>query len=81
MFVSILSTSELILFTLGILLVLTAMIKYSMRTADYQCVWRVFVKKLKNGFTISEFKIYRLGVATLIFALILRLLNQILFPS
>tara|TARA_B110000046_G_C12803974_1_gene318408 strand:+ start:288 stop:536 length:249 start_codon:yes stop_codon:yes gene_type:complete len=68
-------------FILGIGLVLIALFKYTQRTKDYGSVWRVMVNKLKDGFTIDEFKYYRLGVVILIFGLVVRLVNQIFFPS
>ncbi|MDP2562492.1 hypothetical protein [Psychrobium sp. 1_MG-2023] len=81
MFIQFLSVLETLLFTAGILLILTALFKYTKRTEDYQSVWRVFVNKLKHGFDIAEFKFYRAGVLVLVTALILRLVNQIFFPS
>jgi hypothetical protein len=69
------------LFTIGLLLVLLALFQYIQRTQDYQSIWRVLLNKLKEGFTLAEFKIYRLGVAILIFGLVIRLVNQIFFPS
>ena len=75
------SLLEFVLFISGILLILVALIKYTRRSQDYQSFWRVFVNRLKEGFSIAEFKLYRLGVALLIFALLVRFANQLFFPS
>ncbi len=81
MIMQLLSFLEPAAFTVGILLTLTALFKYTQRTQDYQSIWRVLVNKLKNGFNIAEFKIYRMGILILMFGLVLRLINQIFFPS
>jgi len=62
-------------------LVSFALYQYIRRTQDYQSIWRVLLNKLKEGFTLAEFKIYRLGIAILIFGLVIRLVNQIFFPA
>ncbi|NRA55155.1 MAG: hypothetical protein HRU23_13510 [Gammaproteobacteria bacterium] len=69
------------LFALGGLLVITALAKYTLRTGDYQSIIRVMVNQLKDGFAMTEFKIYRLGVVLLIIALVIRFINQLFFPS
>jgi len=79
--IQLLNVLEPAAFIIGLILTLTALFKYTQRTQDYQSVWRVLINKLKNGFNIAEFKIYRLGVSILIFGLVLRLVNQIFFPS
>lgn len=76
-----LSILEPAAFTVGLILVLTALFKYTQRTQDYQSVWRVLVNKLKDGFNIAEYKFYRAGLLVLSFGLIVRLANQIFFPS
>ena len=81
MIIQLLSFLEIAAFTTGILLILIALFKYTQRTQDYQSVWRVLINKLKNGFNMTEFKIYRLGISILVFGLVLRLINQIFFPS
>lgn len=68
-------------FSVGLVLVFIALFKYTQRTKDYGSIWRVVLNKLKNGFNLEEFKIYRLGAIILIFGLIVRLINQIFFPS
>lgn len=81
MIMQLLSILEPAAFTIGVLLILTALFKYTQRTNDYQSIWRVLINKLKDGFNIAEFKIYRTGVSILIFGLVIRLVNQIFFPS
>jgi len=81
MMMQILTVLEPAAFILGLLLTLTALFKYTQRTQDYQSVWRVLINKLKDGFTIAEFKLYRLGISILLVGLVLRLINQIFFPS
>ena len=68
-------------FTTGLVLILIALFKYTQRTKDYGSGWRVMINKLKDGFTLDEFKFYRLGIVILVFGLIIRLVNQIFFPS
>jgi len=79
--ITVLNYLESSLFMVGLGLVLFALFQYIKRTKDYQSVWRVLLNKLKDGFTLAEFKIYRLGVAILVFGLAIRLINQIFFPT
>lgn len=72
--------AEYALFTVGILLILYALFCYMRRTGDYQGFWRVFVNRLKDGFIIAEFKFYRAGVLLLIFGILMRFINLVLFP-
>lgn len=81
MMTQILGFLEPALLILGLLLVLTALAKYTKRTGDYQSIIRVMVNQLKDGFTLAEFKIYRLGVVILILTLVIRFVNQLFFPS
>jgi len=81
MMMQLLSFLEIGAFTAAVLLILTALYKYTQRTQDYQSVWRVLINKLKDGFNIAEFRLYRLGISIAIFGLVLRLVNQIFFPS
>jgi hypothetical protein len=72
---------ESALLIIGLLLVITALAKYTIRTGDYQSIIRVMVNQLKDGFSMAEFKIYRLGVMLLIVTLVFRFINQLFFPS
>lgn len=72
---------ESALLIIGLLLVITALAKYTIRTGDYQSIIRVMVNQLKDGFSMAEFKIYRLGVMILIVTLVFRFINQLFFPS
>jgi len=81
MMIQLLGFLETAAFISALLLILTALFKYTQRTHDYQSVWRVLINQLKDGFNIAEFKLYRLGVSIAVFGLVLRLVNQIFFPS
>jgi|GEM_PF-1923055 len=81
MMIQLLAVLEPATFILGLLLVLTALFQYVQRTNDYHGIWRILINKLKDGFIVSEFKIYRLGVSILLIGLVLRLINHIFFPS
>lgn len=72
--------AENLILTLGVALTLYALIRYVMRTKDYQGFWRIFINRLKDGFIIAEFKYYRAGILLLILGVLLRFVNLLLFP-
>ncbi len=81
MMMQILGLVESALLFTGLTLVIVALVKYTKRTGDYQSIIRVMVNQLKDGFSLAEFKIYRIGVVLLIVTLVIRFINQFLFPS
>ena len=81
MMMQILGLVESALLFTGLTLVIVALVKYTKRTGDYQIIIRVMVNQLKDGFSLAEFKIYRIGVVLLIVTLVIRFINQFLFPS
>ncbi|GLP96674.1 hypothetical protein [Paraferrimonas sedimenticola] len=62
----------------GVLLVITALVKYIARTKNYNAVWQVFVNKL-NDMAIGEFKLFRMGVLFLFIGILVRIANLIIF--
>ena len=81
MMMQILGLVESALLFTGLTLVIVALVKYTKRTGDYQSIIRVMVNQLKDGFSLAEFKIYRIGVVLLIVTLVIRFINQFMFPS
>ncbi|NRA82603.1 MAG: hypothetical protein HRU22_02110 [Gammaproteobacteria bacterium] len=81
MMMKILGLVESALLFTGLTLVIVALVKYTKRTGDYQSIIRVMVNQLKDGFSLAEFKIYRIGVVLLIVTLVIRFINQFMFPS
>ncbi|NRA70419.1 MAG: hypothetical protein HRU24_05300 [Gammaproteobacteria bacterium] len=81
MLIQLLGFLETFLLVSGLALVIVALVRYTSRTKDYGSIIRVMVNQLKEGFSIAEFKLYRLGVMLLIATLVIRFVNQLLFPS
>ncbi|CAK2034157.1 hypothetical protein [Vibrio crassostreae] len=64
---------------LGTLFVLTSMMQYGRRSSDWKGVITMFYKRIPMN--IAEYKWYRLGIALLVFAVIIRFALLILWPS
>ncbi|PMH44550.1 hypothetical protein BCU68_03350 [Vibrio sp. 10N.286.49.B3] len=63
----------------GIAFVLIGVIQYGKRSQDWAGIATMFYKRVP--LTTSEYKWYRLGIAFLIFAVILRFIVLILWPQ
>ncbi|MBW3695706.1 hypothetical protein EK599_08360 [Vibrio sp. T187] len=64
---------------LGALFVLTSVMQYGKRSQDWKGVITMFYKRIPMS--VAEYKWYRLGIALLVFAVILRFALLILWPS
>ena len=64
---------------LGALLVLTSVMQYGKRSSDWKGVITMFYKRIPMS--VAEYKWYRLGIALLVFAVIIRFALLILWPS
>ncbi|MEZ9857380.1 hypothetical protein AB4381_02720 [Vibrio splendidus] len=64
---------------LGALFVLTSMMHYGRRSSDWKGVITMFYKRIPMS--IAEYKWYRLGIALLVFAVVIRFALLILWPS
>ncbi len=63
----------------GLFCILTALLRYGRRSSDWRGVLTVFYKRVP--LTVSEFKFYRLGVALLCFAIVLRIGLLAFYPA
>ncbi len=64
---------------LGALFVLTSVMQYGKRSSDWKGVITMFYKRIPMS--VAEYKWYRLGIALLVFAVIIRFALLILWPS
>lgn len=64
---------------LGAFFVLTSVMQYGKRSSDWKGVITMFYKRIPMS--VSEYKWYRLGIALLVFAVILRFALLILWPT
>ncbi|TKF28580.1 hypothetical protein [Vibrio kanaloae] len=64
---------------LGALFVLTSIMQYGRRSNDWKGVITMFYKRIPMN--IAEYKWYRLGIALLVFAVIIRFALLILWPT
>ncbi|MEO9494741.1 MAG: hypothetical protein ABJG42_09665 [Vibrio splendidus] len=64
---------------LGALFVFTSMMQYGRRSSDWKGVITMFYKRIPMS--IAEYKWYRLGIALLVFAVVIRFALLILWPS
>lgn len=63
----------------GILLVVTGIMRYGKRSQDWRSVATMFYKRVPM--TIDEYKWYRLGMALVVFAFVLRIILLTLWPN
>jgi membrane-bound ClpP family serine protease len=70
---------EKILLTLGILVLLTSMVRYGKRTSDWKGVVMMAFKRVPMS--AVEFRYYRLGVALVILAVVLKIVVLTLWPT
>jgi hypothetical protein len=70
---------EKVLLTLGVLVLLTSIIRYAKRTSDWKGVATMAFKRVPMS--VTEFRYYRLGIALVIFAVLLRIVVLTLWPS
>ncbi|EPE2649620.1 hypothetical protein ACSG7X_001326 [Vibrio fluvialis] len=63
----------------GIFLVLTGITRYGKRSQDWKGVATMFYKRVPM--TIEEYKLYRLGVAMVVLAIVLRIVLLTLWPN
>jgi membrane-bound ClpP family serine protease len=70
---------EKILLTLGILVLLTSMVRYGKRTSDWKGVAMMAFKRVPMS--AVEFRYYRLGVALVILAVVLKIVVLTLWPT
>ncbi|MGF1755502.1 hypothetical protein L4C33_18130 [Vibrio makurazakiensis] len=71
--------AEKMLLVLGVLFVLTGVMQYGKRSQDWKGVVTMFYKRIPMN--VTEFKWYRLGIASLVFAVILKFALLIFWPS
>ncbi|EDK30724.1 hypothetical protein VSWAT3_25614 [Vibrionales bacterium SWAT-3] len=64
---------------LGALFVLTSVMQYGKRSSDWKGVITMFYKRIPMS--VAEYKWYRLGIALLVFAVIIRFALLILWPG
>lgn len=62
----------------GIMFVLTGILQYGRRSADWKGVATMFFKRIPMS--IAEYKWYRLGISLIVFAVVLRILILTLWP-
>ncbi len=62
----------------GIIFVMTGIIQYGKRSHDWKGVITMFYKRVP--LSIAEFKWYKLGIALIVFAAILRIIVLTLWP-
>lgn len=67
------------LLIVGIIFVLTSVMQYGKRSHDWKGVVTMFYKRIP--LSIGEYKWYRLGVAFIVVAVLLRILLLTLWPS
>ncbi|MDO6582053.1 hypothetical protein Q4491_11955 [Photobacterium sp. 2_MG-2023] len=71
-------SAEWLLLLSGVTLILTSMVQYGRRTRNWGGVMTMFYKRV--SMTAIEFKFYRSGVAAVILAIVLRMVNLIFWP-
>ncbi|GAB6263949.1 hypothetical protein [Photobacterium sp. 53610] len=78
MFEIIAKTSEWVLLTVGLILLLTSMVTYGRRTKDWGGLATMFFKRI--SMTAKEYNFYRLGVASVVLGILIRMVNLTLWP-
>ncbi|QXO15890.1 MULTISPECIES: hypothetical protein [Vibrio] len=63
----------------GIVFVLTGITQYGKRSHDWKGVVTMFYKRIPM--TVAEYKWYRLGIAMVVFAVVLRIIVLTLWPG
>ncbi|MDG3085663.1 hypothetical protein P7F88_05925 [Vibrio hannami] len=63
---------------LGVVFILTGIVQYGKRSTDWKGVATMFYKRIPMS--ISEYKWYRLGIALVVFAFVLRIITLTLWP-
>ncbi|MGR5176375.1 hypothetical protein ACPV4B_03205 [Vibrio parahaemolyticus] len=71
--------TEKALLLAGILFIITGIIQYGRRSHDWKGVVTMFYKRVPMS--VAEYKRYRLGVALIIFAIVLRFALHIFWPQ
>ncbi|MCL9773950.1 hypothetical protein [Vibrio methylphosphonaticus] len=67
------------LLIVGLLFILTGMVQYGRRSHDWKGVVTMFYKRVPMN--VSEYKHYRLGVALVIAAIVIRFAFHIFWPQ
>ncbi|MGR5094285.1 hypothetical protein ACPV5O_14330 [Vibrio maritimus] len=71
--------TEKALLVVGVLFILTGIVQYGRRSHDWKGVVTMFYKRVPMN--VGEYKRYRLGVAFVIFAVVLRFALHVLWPQ
>ncbi|WP_237582944.1 hypothetical protein [Photobacterium halotolerans] len=71
-------SAEWLLLLCGVILILTSMVQYGRRTRNWGGLVTMSYKRV--SMTAIEFKFYRSGVAAVILAIILRMVNLVFWP-
>ncbi|MGF1734645.1 hypothetical protein [Photobacterium satsumensis] len=73
------TVAEYLLILAGLAMVVNGIIIYGRRTSDWTGVLKMFYNRI--GMSVEEFKWYRLGVASLILGVIIRIVNLTFWPA
>ena len=73
------TVAEYLLILAGLAMVVNGIIIYGRRTSDWTGVLKMFYNRI--GMAVEEFKWYRLGVASSILGVIIRIVNLTLWPA
>ncbi|KHT61894.1 membrane protein [Photobacterium gaetbulicola] len=72
------SVAEYLLILAGLAMVGNGIILYGRRTSDWTGILKMFYNRI--GMSVQEFKWYRLGVASLVLGVVVRILNLTFWP-
>ncbi|WEM45557.1 hypothetical protein PTW35_20995 (plasmid) [Photobacterium sp. DA100] len=72
------TVAEYLLILAGLAMVGNGIILYGRRTSDWTGVLKMFYNRI--GMSVEEFKWYRLGVASLVLGVIVRIVSLIIWP-
>ncbi|OAN13166.1 hypothetical protein A3K86_16025 [Photobacterium jeanii] len=70
--------AEIVLLSLGVLMIIKSMAQFGQRTQNWLGVLTMFYKRV--GMDIAEYRWYRLGVASFVLGVVLRIVNLTIWP-
>ncbi|MGF1690944.1 hypothetical protein [Photobacterium kagoshimensis] len=74
-----LSAIEMLLITIGVLMIVKSMLQFGLRTKNWLGVVTMFYKRI--GMDVAEYRWYRMGVASFVLGVIVRIVNLVFWPE
>ncbi|KMV31947.1 hypothetical protein L4D00_20740 [Photobacterium swingsii] len=74
-----LSVIEMLLITLGVLMIAKSMLQFGQRTHNWLGVATMFFKRV--GMNVAEYRWYRMGVASFVLGVVVRIVNLTVWPA